>query len=332
MLKKLRIPSRLAAALCLLLSLEMTGAVAADAFPARPITIVVPIASGGSTDVITRLIATHMTKTLGQPIVVENLAGAGGVVGSTKVARSAPDGYTLVAGSSGSQASVYSFYEKVPYTPESFSQIGLMAIIPAVIVVNSSLPVRNIAELVSYAKSNPSQKVTLGNPGAGTSGHLQCEYLKAVTGVDFTMVPYRGAGPMLTDLMAGHIQGACDATPSSGPAVQSGHIRAIAVLGGERATAMPDVSTAVEQNLPQLQSPAWVGLSAPKGTPAPVLNALQSALSAALDDPGVRAGIAKMGANVPTPRQRGLQFTDDFVRNEVQTWATLAKAANVVKQ
>lgn len=302
-----------------------------QSFPNRPITIIVPIAAGGSTDVLTRLVAGHMSRTLGQPIVVENVSGAGGIIGSAKGARSPADGYTLVAGSSGSQASSYSVYEKMPYTPDSFSQIGLTAIIPALIVVTKSLPVNSIQELVAYAKANPG-KVSLGNPGVGTSGHLQCEFFKATTGADFVLVPYRGAGPMISDLMSGQIQGACDATPSSSAAIQGGYIRAIATLGNERATSMPDVSTTVEQGMPQLQAPAWIGLSAPKGTPQATLSTLGKALSAALDDPTVRAGIQKLGANVPTPKQRGLKYTDDFVREEVVKWAVLAKAANLVKQ
>lgn len=300
-------------------------------FPNRPITIVVPIAAGGSTDVLTRLVAGHMSRTLGQPIVVDNVSGAGGIIGSAKVARSPADGYTLVAGSSGSQASSYSVYEKMPYTPDSFSQIGLTAIIPALMVVTKSLPVKSLQELVAYAKANPG-KVSLGNPGVGTSGHLQCEFFKATTGADFALVPYRGAGPMINDLIAGTIQGACDATPSSSPAVNGGYIRAIATMGSERANSMPDVATTVEQGMPQLQAPAWIGLSAPKGTPNATLLTLEKALSDALDDPTVRAGIQKLGANVPTPKQRGLKYTDDFVRDEVVKWAVLARAANLVKQ
>ena len=303
----------------------------AQNFPTRPITVVVPIAAGGSTDVITRLVTKHMSESLGQPIVVENITGAGGIIGATKVARAPADGYMLVAGSAGSQASAYSVYEKIPYTADSFAQIGLTAIIPALIVVNKSIPATNLQEVVAYIKANPG-KVSFGNVGIGTSGHLQCEFFKSVTGTDIAMVPYRGAAPMISDLMAGQIQGACDAMPSSSPAVQSGHIRAIAVLGGDRLSSMPDVPTVVEQGMPQLQSSSWVGLSAPKGTPPAVLAALQKALSAALDDPAIQASIAKMGAFVPPPKQRGLKYTDDFVHSEVVNWSKLAKAANLVKQ
>ena len=146
------------------------------------------------------------------------------------------------------------------------------------------------------------------------------------------MVSYRGAAPMISDLMAGQIQGACDAMPSSSPAVQSGHIRAIAVLGADRLPSLPDVQTVVAQGMPQLQSSSWVGLSAPKGTPPVVLAALQKALSAALDDPAIQASIAKLGAYVPPAGQRGLKYTDDFVKAEVVAWSKLAKAAHLVKQ
>ena len=315
-----------AAALCIL-----NSPASAQTFPTRPITVIVPIAAGGSTDVITRLVTKHMSESLGQPIVVENITGAGGTIGATKVARASADGYMLVAGSAGSQASAYSVYEKMPYTADSFAQIGLTAIIPALIVVNKNIPANNLREVVAYIKSNPG-KVSFGNVGIGTSGHLQCEFFKSVTGTDIAMVPYRGAAPMISDLIAGQIQGACDALPSSSQAVQSGHIRAIAVLGSDRVSSMPDVSTVVEQGMPQLQSSSWVGLSAPKGTPAPVLAVLQKALSAALDDPSIQANIAKMGAYVPPASQRGLKYTDDFVRSEVINWSKLAKAANLVKQ
>jgi tripartite-type tricarboxylate transporter receptor subunit TctC len=303
----------------------------AQAFPTRSITVVVPIAAGGSTDVITRLVVKHMSETLGQPIVVENTRGAGGTIGATKVARAKPDGYMLVAGSAGSQASAYSVYEKMPYTPDSFAQIGLTAIIPALIVVNKSIPANNLQEMVAYIKANPG-KVSFGNPGTGTSGHLQCAFFKSVTGTDIALVPYRGAAPMINDLMAGQIQAGCDAMPSSSPAVRSGHLRAIAVLGSDRVSSMPDVPTVVEQGMPQLQSSSWIGLSAPKGTPESVLAVLQNALSTALDDPSIQESIAKLGSYVPPARQRGLKYTDDFVRAEVVNWSNLAKAANLVKQ
>ena len=311
-------------------SLATAGA-GAQSYPTKPISVIVPIAPAGSTDVITRLVVKHMSTTLGQPIVVENVSGAGGTIGAARVARAAADGYTLLAGSAGSLASAYSVYEKMPYTPDSFAQVGLTAVIPTLIVVHKDVPANSLQELVAYAKVNPG-KVSLGNVGIGTAGHLQCEFFKSTTNADVALVPYRGAGPMMADLMSGQIQGACDATPSSSAAIESGHIRAIAVLGSERARSIPDVRTTVEQGMPQLQAPSWIGLAAPKGTPLPVLSALEKALSAALDDPAVQGSILKLGANVPPPAQRGLKYTDDFVRAEVVKWSGLAKAANLVKQ
>ena len=319
--------------LCLALAALGAGAnaSAADAFPVKPITVTVSFAPGGSVDVLTRIVAQHMTKTLGQPVVLDNVPGAGGTIGSARVARAAPDGYSIVSGSSGSHAGAYSAYEKMPYAANSFANLGVIAIIPALVVVKKDLPVNNLQELIAYAKANPG-KLNLGHPGVGSSVHLQCEFLKLATGIDAKMVAYKGAGALMTDLMGGHIDAGCDAPPSSSGPVQAGQIRAIAVMGAERAAAMPNVATTVEQRIPELQAPAWVGLFAPKATPRPVLDALEKAVSAALDDPDVQARITKLGANVPERSQRGSQYADKFIQAEIVKWADLAKAAGIVKQ
>lgn len=330
------LPSRFSRALALpalfLCALAATsGPAAAEAFPAKPITVTVSFAPGGSVDVLTRIVAQHMSKTLGQSVVLENVPGAGGTIGSARVARAAPDGYSIVAGSSGSHAGAYSAYEKMPYSASSFANLGIIAIIPALVVVKKDLPVNNLQELIAYSKANPG-KLAFGHPGVGSSVHLQCEFLRLATGVDMRMVSYKGAGALMTDLMGGHIDGGCDAPPSSSGPVQSGHIRAIAVLGAERAAAMPGVQTTVEQRVPELQAPAWVGLFAPKATPRPVLEALEKAVNQALDDPDVQARIAKLGVNVPDRNQRGSQYADKFIQAEIVKWAELAKAAGIVKQ
>src|SRR5690606_564700 len=215
-------------------------------YPNKPVTVIVPFAPGGSTDVVTRLISTHMSKTLGQPFIVQNHGGAGGTIGSTRGSRATPDGYTIMAGTSGSHASVYSAYKTLEYTPASFQAIGLTAIIPGLIVINKDVPIKSLDDLVTQAKTNPG-KLSFGHPGIGTSGHLQCEFLKRVTQTDITLVAYRGAGAVMTDLMAGQISGACDAPPSSRAAVQSGHIRPIAAMSAERSPILPDVPTTGEQ-------------------------------------------------------------------------------------
>lgn len=318
-------------ALFLAMTAAGSGARAADPFPTKPITVVIAFAPGGSVDPVIRILAQHMSKTLGQPVVTENVPGAGGTIGSARVARAAPDGYTLVAGSSGSHAGAYSAYEKLTYSAGSFANLGITAILPALVVVKKDLPVNNLQELIAYSKANPG-KLSFGHPGVGTSVHLQCEFLRLATGIDARMIPYKGAGPLMTDLMGGHIDGGCDAPPSSLGPVQSGQVRAIAVMGAERAAAMPNVPTTVEQRLPELQAPAWIGLFAPKAVPRPVLETLEKALSAALDDPDVQERIMKLGANVPARNQRGSQFADRFIQAEIVKWAELAKAAAIVKQ
>lgn len=304
---------------------------AQTAYPARPVTVISPFAAGGSVDVLTRIVTTHMSQTLGQPMVINTLAGAGGTLGAARAAQSAPDGYTLVAGSSGSNAAAYSVYEKMPYKPDDFVQVGVFAIIPALIVVKKDLPVKNLQELVSYAKAHPG-KLSFGHPGVGSSVHLQCELLKQVAGIDITMVPYRGAGPLMTDLIGGQIDGACDAPPSSSGPHQAGQIRAIAVLGNQRAPGMTEIPTTVEQQMPALQGAAWVAFFAPKGTPAAVVEKLNRALSAALDDGDVQQRFAKLGTNVPLASQRSLKFNDDFVKSEITKWDAVARNAQIPKQ
>ena len=312
-------------------ALAAAPAARAQNFPTKPINVIVAFAAGGSVDAVTRLVTGHMSKTLGQPIVIENLGGAGGVVGSAKGARAAPDGYTLIGGSSGSHASSYSSYEKMPYAPDSFVNLGLTSLIPALVVVRKDLPVRNMQEFVAYAKANPG-KVSFGHPGVGSTLHLQCELLKKVTGMDIQLVPYRGSSAAINDVMAGQIHGACDAPPSSLAAVASGHVRALAVMGPDRSPSMPDVPTTGEQNLRGLEAPAWTAMFAPKGTPRPVADALEKALSAALDDPEVQARIAQLGANVPVRNWRGAKFMETHVPAEIGKWAELAKLAKLDKQ
>lgn len=306
-------------------------ACAQPSWPTKPITVISPFPTGGSVDVLTRLVANHMSQTLGQPIVISTLAGAGGTIGAARGAQSAPDGYTLLAGSGGSNAAAYAVYEKLSYKPDDFTQIGLMAIIPALVVVKKDLPVKTLQELVAYAKANPG-KLSFGHPGVGSSVHLQCELFKQVARIDIVMVAYRGAGPLMTDLMGGQIDGACDAAPSSTGPHQAGQIRAIAVLGDQRASSLPDVPTTVDQQMPTLQGSAWVALFAPRGTPAPVIDRLHRALSAALESTDVQQRMAKLGTDVPQPNQRGPKYADEFVRSEIAKWEKVARGANLPKQ
>lgn len=306
-------------------------AIAQPTWPTKAITVISPFATGGSVDVLTRLVTTHMSQTLGQPIVISTVAGAGGTIGAARATQAAPDGYTLLAGSSGSNAAAYAVYEKLPYKADDFAQVGLMAIIPALIVVKKDSPAKTLQELVAYAKANPG-KLSFGHPGVGSSVHLQCELFKQVANIDIAMVAYRGAGPLMTDLMGGQIDGGCDAPPSSTGPHQAGQIRAIAVLGDQRASSMPDVPTTVDQQMPTLQGSAWVALFAPRGTPAPVIDRLSRALTAALESTDLQQRMAKLGTDVPLPNQRGPKYADEFVRNEIVKWEKVARGANLAKQ
>ncbi|MDB5846403.1 MAG: tripartite tricarboxylate transporter substrate binding protein BugD [Rhodoferax sp.] len=323
---------RAAACLCLALcGLAHTQAQAQKSFPTRPINVISGFATGGSVDVLTRVVVEQMARDLGEPLVVQTIAGAGGTIGSARAAHSPPDGYTLVAGSSGSNAAAYATYEKPPYSPDDFHAVGLLAIIPSVVIVKKDLPVTTLAELVAYARAHPN-KLSFGHPGVGSSVHLQCELFKQVAGIDIQMVPYRGAGPLMGDVIGGQIDGACDAAPSSTGPSQAGQIRAIAVMGDRRASSMPEIPTTVESGMPKLQGAAWVALFAPKGTPDAVLDRLSRALDSALDSAEVQQRLAKLGTSTPTSAQRGRVYSEQFVRDEIAKWDQVARAAQVPKQ
>ncbi len=326
------IPSQFrAVAGMVVLALASPLAGAQAGWPTKPVHVISGFATGGSVDVLTRVVTDQMSRRLGQPMVIQTVAGAGGTIGSTRAAQAQPDGYTIVAGSSGSNAAAYSIYQKLAYGPDDFEPIGLMAIIPAVIVVRKELPAANFKELVSHARANPG-KLSFGHPGVGSSVHLQCELFRQVAGVDVQMVPYRGAGPVMADLIGGQIDGACDAAPSSSGPVQAGQIRAMAILGDQRASSLPQVPTTVEEGMPALQGAAWVALFAPKGTPRDVLARLNQALGEALASTEVRQRFAQLGTAVPQPEQRGIGFADRFVRDEIAKWSKVASDAQVPRQ
>ena len=298
----------------------------AETFPARPINVIVPFAPGGSVDAVARIIGDAMGQSLGQRLVIENAGGAGGTVAAARGARATPDGYTLVAGSSGTHAVAYSFYDKLAYGPDTVSTVGLMAIIPSLIVVRKDLGVSNLAELIALAKARPGA-LSVGHPGIGSHVHLACESFKRETGIDVKLVPYRGAGPVMTDLVAGQIDVACDATPSTTAPHGAGLVRALAVLDRARASTLPGVGTVGEQGWPALVAPTWVALFAPAGTPSNILETLSRALSDALARPEIRERLEQLGVSVPEEARTRPGPATDFVRSEVERWRGLASEA-----
>ncbi|VTU19418.1 tripartite tricarboxylate transporter substrate binding protein [Variovorax sp. PBL-E5] len=295
---------------------------AAD-FPSKPIRIVVPFPPGGATDEAARLIATQMGAHWGQPVVVDNRPGAGGNVGSDIVAKSAPDGYTLVMGVTGSHAINISLYSKMPYDPvKDFVAISQVAVVPNVLVVHPSVPAKNLAELVALAKTEPG-KLNYASLGNGTAAHLGMEMLKTAAGIDVTHVPYKGSAPAVSDLIAGQVQMMVDGLPSSLPHVKAGQLRAIALTSLHRSPSLPDLPT-IAETYPGFYADAWSGLFAPKGTPKPIIDKLSTEVQRILRLPDVRQKLAALGAEPvgSTPAE-----FEAHVNREIAKWAKVVKSS-----
>ena len=315
--------STAAAAAVAFLSLPLPAR--AQAFPSRTITFVVPAAPGGILDQSARLVAGELTKILGQPVIVENRAGASQIIGAQYVARAEPDGYTLLMGSIGPNAAHYGIYSKLPYKPEDFTGVAHVISMPNVLLVNPSLPANSVAELVALAKAKPGQ-VVLASSGTATSGHLGAELLEMRAGIDLNHVPYKGSTPALTDLIGGNAQVMVDNLVTAGPQIRAGRVRALAVTGPQRVPTFPDIPTIAESGYPGFDVQVWVGFMAPGRTPPAVVNTLHAEIGKVLALPHVRQRIAEMGGtSLPmTPAEFSA-----YVRAEIEKWGQVAKSANI---
>ena len=316
---------------CALVALAMSGAdsASAEAYPLRPVTVIVPFAAGGTTDVIARIVGEHMSRTLGQQLVVENVGGAGGTTGSTRAMRASPDGYTLVLGNMGTHAAAVALYPSLAYRPATdFARIGMVAGLPVLVTAKKDLPARNLREFSAYAKANV-DRLNMAHAGVGSITHVTCLLLNALIGVNPTMVPFNGAAPAVSALVGGQVDYMCNAIPDIVSQVQSGTLKAYATGTATRNPALPNVPTASEAGLPQFQALAWNGLFAPEGTPKPVLDALTSALDRALDDESTRARLIELGSEVPEKARRGQEQLANLVKSEVARWTPIIKAAQV---
>jgi tripartite-type tricarboxylate transporter receptor subunit TctC len=296
----------------------------ADAFPNRPITLIVPFPPGGSTTIVARIIADKMSEALGQSLVVDNRGGAGGTIGTRAVAKSPPDGYTILLGYTGTLAIGPSLYGNAGYDPrKDFEPIGRIGTAPNTLVVHPSLPVQSVAELIAHAKANPG-KVNYGSAGIGTVSHVCGEYFATVAGVKITHVPYKGTGPAIIDLLGGHIPMAFAPAPATHENAKSGKLRMLAVTSAVRSTLMPDVPTIAETALPGFEAVLRYGLVAPPGTPRAIVEKLNGALNAALASEDVRKRLAVEGAEPlsSTPAEYGA----DIDREETQ-WSKVVKAS-----
>jgi tripartite-type tricarboxylate transporter receptor subunit TctC len=307
----------------LLVCLPLVAAAQASDFPNKAIRIVVPFPPGGATDAAARLVAVKMAEHWGQPVLVDNRAGAGGNVGSELVAKSPADGYTLVMGVTGSHAINTSLYSKMPYDPVAdFVAISQVAVVPNVLVVHPSVPAKNLAELMALAKKEPG-KLNYASLGNGTAAHLGMEMLKSEAGVDITHVPYKGSAPAVSDLLAGQVQMMVDGLPSALPHVKAGKLRAIAITSLHRAPSLPDLPT-IAETYPGFYADAWSGLFAPKGTPQPVVDKLSAEVQRILKLPEVREKLAALGAEPVGSTQA--EFAA-HVKKEIGKWAKVVKTS-----
>ncbi|WP_375459181.1 tripartite tricarboxylate transporter substrate-binding protein [uncultured Enterovirga sp.] len=306
-------------------------AAAGQDFPTRPITMIVVFAPGGPTDVMARIAADHMGRTLGQRVVIENVAGAGGTTGGARGARAEPDGYTLTVGSLGSHGAAAALYKTIAYDARELEPVGLIAGTPGYVAVRKDFPAKSLAEFIAYAKANPG-KVTSGHAGIGSTPHLACLYFTHLTGLNLVSTPYRGSGPAMNDLVAGQIDQVCDLAPTVVPQIQAGTIRGLVIAQPERASVTPDVATAAESGLPDYVFTGWNAIFAPKGTPKPVIDKLSGALKAALADETVRKRISDLGSIPPGPAEQSPDALRKLVASDVEKWGQVVREAGIAPQ
>jgi tripartite-type tricarboxylate transporter receptor subunit TctC len=305
------------------------GVASAQTFPAKPITMVIPFAAGGPTDVLGRVVAQRMSELLGQLVVVENGGGAGGMTGSKRVADAQPDGYNIVLGTVGTHAQSQTMYKKPLYNAATdFTPVALLAEVPIVLITRKDLPVSNLKEFIAYAKANQS-KMQFGSAGAGSATHLGCVLLNYLIGVDITHVPYRGTGPAMQDLQGGRIDYLCEIVSTAKPQIDGGTVKAIAIMTKERSPALPNVPTGLEQGTPNLEAYTWNALFLPKGASPDIVKKLNDAAVGAIKTPMVRERLAGLGANVVSGDRATPQYLGEFLKSEIEKWAGPIKASGV---
>ena len=304
---------------------------AAQEFPTRSINMIVVFAPGGATDVLARIVAQHMSRTLGQSVVVENVTGAGGTIGGTRGANAAPDGHTLTVGSLGSHSAAPSIYRSIGYDPRELQPIGLIAGTPMFFVVRNGHPARNMQEFLALARENPGH-ISNANAGIGSTNHLGCALFSHVTGARMNEIPYRGEGPALNDIVAQQVDSACLLAPAAVPQIAAGTMRGLAVAATERNPNAPGVPSAPEAGVADYIIQGWNAIFAPRGTPPAVVARLDQALRAALDDPGTLRRIEDLGSLPARPDQRGPEALRALVRSEVDRWAVVIRAAGIPPQ
>jgi tripartite-type tricarboxylate transporter receptor subunit TctC len=301
----------------------------AQDWPARPVTMVVPFAPGGAVDTVARILSPHLSAFLGQQVIVENVGGAGGTIGSKRIAAAAPDGYQFVIGSVGTHAQSQSLYKNPAYNAATdFAPVVLIAETPLTVVARRDLPAANLVELAAYAKANPTT-VRFASAGSGSADHLACVLLNATLHIEATHVPYRGGAPALIDLLAGRTDYSCFIMPTAVQQVEAGALKALAVTTRARSPIFPNLPSAEEQGLKGFDVYTWNALFFPKGTPEPIVRRLHDAALAALNTPEVRNRLREIGANVVAPEPRSSDYLAQFVKDQIEKWAAPIKASGI---
>jgi tripartite-type tricarboxylate transporter receptor subunit TctC len=310
--------------------MAVTTAATAQDWPTRPLTLIVPFAAGGGVDVSARIQAQFMGELLGQTIVIENVGGASGTTGSLRVAKAAPDGYTLLIGNSGTHVYSQSVYKKPPYDSiEDFTPVGLVSESPRILIARKDFPAKNLQEFVVYVKANQS-KMQFGSAGVGAGTHLPCELLNHTMGVKVTHVPYRGAGPVMQDLIAGRIDYMCDTIQTGAAQAKQGAVKGIAVMAPKRVAIIPDLATTGEQGLPGVEATVWNAFFLPKGTPEPIVRKLNKATRDMLEKPAVRSKLEELGLEIAPPEQRSPEYLAKFLPEDIARWRKVITAAGIV--
>ncbi|MBV8801080.1 MAG: tripartite tricarboxylate transporter substrate binding protein [Alphaproteobacteria bacterium] len=302
---------------------------AAGQWPNRPLTMVVPFAAGSGSDTAARIVSARLSEVLGQQVIVENISGAGGMIGAYRVAKASPDGYQLILGTAGTHAISQTLYRRPLYDAVAdFAPVAFVAEQPTLLIARADLPASNLMEFIAYAKANQA-RMQFGSAGAGSVPHLACELLNAAAGIKVTHVPYRGAMAAMQDLIARRIDYQCVTLSPAMAEIESKMVKAIAIFTHERSPSLPELASAREQAQIDLEASTWYAIFAPKGTPASIIAKLSEAVAVTMDTPAVQQRLKQIGVDPASPQQRSTDYLQRFVKSEIVKWAGPIKAAGV---
>jgi tripartite-type tricarboxylate transporter receptor subunit TctC len=309
--------------------IALTGAISAQDWPTRPITMIIPFAPGGGVDASGRIQAQRMGDLLGQTIVVENVGAAAGTVGSLRVARAAPDGYTMLMGNSGTHAYSQGLRKNPPYNSVTdFAPVGLVTESPRILLARKDLPVANLQEFVKYVKANQG-KMQFGSAGVGSGTHLPCELLNATLGVKITHVPFKGAGPVMQELIAGRIDYFCDTIQTGAAQAKAGSVKGLAVMSPRRVPIIPDLSTTGEQGVKGVEATVWNGFFFPKGTPDAIIRRMNKVMNTMIEEPAMRKRLQELGLEILPAEQRTPEYLAKYLAEDVARWKKVIVQAGI---